>query len=94
MAAHAAAPRVEREHRTDELEPAVHRRILKVLNDAVVPQDLVDDKPMVPHPELHEGDHEDNPAERHQKRRTILDAGIAGRFSSSASGSTRSGSAT
>jgi hypothetical protein len=46
-----------RGEQTAQLEPAVHRRILNFLNDAVQPEDLVREKPPPPTPEIdhHQG---------------------------------------
>ena len=59
-----------------QLEPAVHRRILNFLNQAVQPQDLVYDKPPPPNPEPHV-DHRETRHEGMQDRRVILDPDIA-----------------
>ena len=68
------------------LDPAVHRRVLIFLNEAVRPDDLTREKPPPPAPEPH--DHDDDadqdlararpagPA-RHAELRTILDRSIA-----------------
>jgi hypothetical protein len=74
-------PRKSREERPVQLEPAAHRRILKFLNEAVQPQDLIQEKVHAPNPEmepLHE-EHEDEPGpeERSLEPRRILDADIA-----------------
>ena len=56
---------------------ALHRRILAFLNQAVFPEDLMFDKPMVVHGEgglVHQGNpiHEDNPDAMHMKRKRIM----------------------
>ena len=58
-----------------KLSPATHRRILAFLNDAVLPEDLVDERV----PAVHEGDtfHEDDPERHPAERPTILDLDVA-----------------
>jgi len=62
------------EEKTVTLEPAIHRRILNFLNEAIRPEDLVYEKVAA----IFEGDpiHEDNPEEL-PKRKEILDFEIA-----------------
>ena len=64
------------EKKVVDLKPAVHRRILNFLNEAVQPEELVYEKMMTV---LDEGDpiHEDNPEEMKMKRKKILDHDIA-----------------
>jgi hypothetical protein len=71
----AVAPSKDRTVDTPELDPATHRRILKFLNDAVVPDDLVHQRVAT----LHEGDHihEDYPELQKQDQETILDLDVA-----------------
>ena len=68
----------DRAAKTAQLEPAVHRRILRFLNEAVRPEDLVYERHPLPNPEL-DAIHEDNPDELKPKRTTILDRDIAER---------------
>jgi hypothetical protein len=62
-----------------QLDPAVHRRILHFLNDAVQPDDLVHEKLPLPNPEFHpdRDDHEERPEAEPVPRRMILDLDIA-----------------
>ena len=59
-----------------KLDPAVHRRVLTYLNDAVRPDDLVYEKVALPHPEI-DPIHVDNPEEQRPKRKTILEPRVA-----------------
>jgi hypothetical protein len=77
MATREASSRKDRGAPTAQLEPAVHRRILGFLNEAVQPQDLLYEKLPPPIPET-DHVHEDHPEERTLERRKILDPDIAG----------------
>jgi hypothetical protein len=74
--------RKSREETPVQLEPAAHRRILNFLNQAVQPQDLINEKLPAPNPEMdldhvdHEV-HERTPEELSLEPRKILDADIA-----------------
>ncbi len=71
-----AAPRGDRALDAAMADPAIHRRVVKFLNDAIRPEDLMYEKAQVAHGE---GDlfHEDNPAERKRRRQRIVDYDIA-----------------
>jgi hypothetical protein len=65
-----------------QLDPALHRRVLSFLNEAIQPQDLMFEKLAPPNPEMdhpHEDhdDHEDQRERRAAVRRRILDRAIA-----------------
>ena len=63
---------------SSKIDPAVHRRILRSLNDALGTDDLMHGKVSVTH--HHEGggaEHEDNPAERKKKPRKIMNRELA-----------------
>lgn len=72
-------PREDRDNPTVNLEPAVHRRVLTMINDALQPEDLMYEKINTGH---HEGDpiHEDNPELRIEKRKPLLDRETARRI--------------
>jgi hypothetical protein len=59
-----------------KLEPSVHRRILRFLNEAVYPEDLAYEKVTIVHGEGHLI-HDHNPKEMNPKRKKILDIKIA-----------------
>jgi hypothetical protein len=59
-----------------QVEAATHRRVLRFLNEAVQPEDLMYERSGVSNPEL-DHLHEDNPEERRPKRVEILDAKVA-----------------
>ncbi len=71
-----ASSRDDREGPAIKLEPAVHRRILRFINDAIRPEDLVYERLPPPNPEI-DPIHEDNPEEPRLKRKRILDPEIA-----------------
>lgn len=63
-----------------QLDPALHRRVLGFLNEALQPQDLMFEKLAPPHPEMdhaHDDDHEDGQVRRVVDRRRILEPDIA-----------------
>ena len=66
------SPQENRQAETCRLTPAVHRRVLNYINEAIYPQDLMYEKLTTTHGE---GDfiHEDNPEEMRVKRNQILD---------------------
>lgn len=66
----------DRDTQPVQLEPAVHRRILKFLNEAVRPEELAYERQALPNPEL-DPLHEDNPEEHQRKRKRILDPDVA-----------------
>lgn len=66
----------DRKAEIGKLDPAIHRRILHFLNDAVQPEDLAYEKATTPHPEV-DPVHEDNPGGLKLKGRKILDFEIA-----------------
>jgi hypothetical protein len=71
------------EQRDPLLNPAFHRRVIAFLNDAVAPEDLMFEKPMVVHAEggfAHQGNplHEDNPHAM-AKRRQLMTRDMAER---------------
>lgn len=57
-------------------DPAIHRRVLKFLNDAVRPEDLMYEKAQVAHGEG-ELFHEDNPEELKKRRQQIMGRDVA-----------------
>ena len=62
-----------------QLDPALHRRVLNFLNEAIQPQDLMFEKLPPPNPKMdhtHEG-HEGQRERRAAVRRRILDRDIA-----------------
>lgn len=59
-----------------KLKPAIHRRILNFLNEAIQPEDLVYEKVPLPNPEV-DPIHEDSPEELKLKRKKILDFEVA-----------------
>lgn len=59
-----------------KLDPAVHRRILNFLNEAIQPEDLVRERVPLPNPEI-DPIHEDNPEELKPKEKKILDFEVA-----------------
>src|SRR6266508_4681572 len=59
-----------------QLDPALHRRVLGFLNDAVQPYDLMFEKLSLPNPVMDHA-HEDNRERRVVDRRRILDPDIA-----------------
>ncbi len=59
-----------------QVDAATHRRVLRFLNEALRPEDLVYEKPILPNPEI-DPIHEDNPEERRVKREEILDPKVA-----------------
>lgn len=64
--------RQDREGASIKLEPAVHRRILNFINEAVRPEELMYEKLSLPNPEI-DPIHEDSPEEQNHKRKKILD---------------------
>ena len=68
MATQVTLPQKDGELIEVQLEPAVHRRILNFLNEAIRPEDLVYEKLPPPNPEVNPI-HEDNPEELQPKRK-------------------------
>src|SRR5215211_7056506 len=63
-----------------QLDPALHRRVLSFLNEAIQPQDLMFEKLAPPNPEMdhaHDDDHEVGQVRRVVARRRILEPDIA-----------------
>lgn len=76
-AGNAVAFEIKPEQRDPLLNPALHRRVLAFLNQAVSPEDLMHEKVMAVHTEgglFHQGNpvHEDNPAAMRMKRAMIM----------------------
>lgn len=76
MATQGTSAQKGREAKELEVDLASHRRILNFLNQAVRPEDLAFEKVAPPNPEV-DLIHEDNPEERHLRRKKLLELDVA-----------------
>ena len=74
MALQEAPSQKNRREAADQLDPALHRRVLGFLNEAIQPQDLMFEKLPPPNPEMdhtHEDQEDEENQEGHRERRAM-----------------------